>query len=99
MGCAGPTLGRIQFPVGGFQEIILDKSEPVPFIPSLSPNTCAIDYLPVRRYSSRHKKGCLKFLYVPRSEHEHMDIVIIGGGIGGLTLALSLNLRGIPCRV
>ncbi len=28
-----------------------------------------------------------------------MDIVIIGGGIGGLTLALSLHLRGIPCRV
>src|SRR5262245_23329921 len=45
------------------------------------------------------EKGCLKFLYVPRSEHEHMDIVIIGGGIGGLTLALSLHLRGIPCRV
>jgi len=28
-----------------------------------------------------------------------MDIVIIGGGIGGLTLALALHLRGIPCRV
>jgi NADPH-dependent 2,4-dienoyl-CoA reductase/sulfur reductase-like enzyme len=45
------------------------------------------------------EKGWLKFLYVPRNEHEHMDIVIIGGGIGGLTLALALHLRGIPCRV
>jgi 2-polyprenyl-6-methoxyphenol hydroxylase-like FAD-dependent oxidoreductase len=27
------------------------------------------------------------------------DIVIIGGGIGGLTMALSLHQRGIPCRV
>src|SRR5215510_15757857 len=45
---------------------------------AISPNTCAIDYSPVRRYSSRHRKR-LKFLYVPRSEHEHMDIVIIGG--------------------
>jgi 5-methylphenazine-1-carboxylate 1-monooxygenase len=28
-----------------------------------------------------------------------MDITIIGGGIGGLTLALALHERGIPCRV
>jgi 2-polyprenyl-6-methoxyphenol hydroxylase-like FAD-dependent oxidoreductase len=28
-----------------------------------------------------------------------MDIAIVGGGIGGLTLALSLHERGIPCRV
>lgn len=28
-----------------------------------------------------------------------MDVIIIGGGIGGLTLALSLHERGIPCRV
>ena len=28
-----------------------------------------------------------------------MDIAIIGGGIGGLTLALALHQRGIPCRV
>jgi 2-polyprenyl-6-methoxyphenol hydroxylase-like FAD-dependent oxidoreductase len=28
-----------------------------------------------------------------------MDIVIVGGGIGGLTLALALHQRGIPCRV
>lgn len=27
------------------------------------------------------------------------DIVIIGGGIGGLTMALSLHRRGIPCRM
>jgi 2-polyprenyl-6-methoxyphenol hydroxylase-like FAD-dependent oxidoreductase len=27
------------------------------------------------------------------------EILIIGGGIGGLTLALALHLRGIPCRV
>ena len=27
------------------------------------------------------------------------DILIIGGGIGGLTLALALHARGIPCRV
>jgi len=30
---------------------------------------------------------------------ENGDIVIIGGGIGGLTMALSLHQRGIPCRV
>ncbi|WP_341897553.1 flavin-dependent oxidoreductase [Ferrovibrio terrae] len=28
-----------------------------------------------------------------------MDVLIIGGGIGGLTLALTLHERGIPCRV
>jgi 2-polyprenyl-6-methoxyphenol hydroxylase-like FAD-dependent oxidoreductase len=28
-----------------------------------------------------------------------MDIAIVGGGIGGLTLALTLHQRGIPCRV
>ena len=27
------------------------------------------------------------------------DILIIGGGIGGLTLGLMLHRRGIPCRV
>jgi 2-polyprenyl-6-methoxyphenol hydroxylase-like FAD-dependent oxidoreductase len=27
------------------------------------------------------------------------DVLIAGGGIGGLTLALSLHQRGIPCRV
>jgi 2-polyprenyl-6-methoxyphenol hydroxylase-like FAD-dependent oxidoreductase len=27
------------------------------------------------------------------------EILIVGGGIGGLTLALSLHKRGIPCRV
>jgi len=27
------------------------------------------------------------------------DVLIIGGGIGGLTLALMLHQRGIPCRV
>ena len=27
------------------------------------------------------------------------DILIIGGGIGGLTFALALHARGIPCRV
>ena len=27
------------------------------------------------------------------------DVLIVGGGIGGLTLALSLHQRGIPCRV
>lgn len=27
------------------------------------------------------------------------DILIIGGGIGGLTMALSLHARGLPCRV
>jgi 2-polyprenyl-6-methoxyphenol hydroxylase-like FAD-dependent oxidoreductase len=28
-----------------------------------------------------------------------MDIAVVGGGIGGLTLALALHQRGIPCRV
>ena len=28
-----------------------------------------------------------------------MEVVILGGGIGGLTLALSLHRAGIPCRV
>jgi 2-polyprenyl-6-methoxyphenol hydroxylase-like FAD-dependent oxidoreductase len=28
-----------------------------------------------------------------------MDIAIVGGGIGGLTLALALHQRGIPCCV
>ncbi len=27
------------------------------------------------------------------------DILIVGGGIGGLTLALALHRRGLPCRV
>ena len=28
-----------------------------------------------------------------------MDIAIVGGGIGGLTLALALQQRGLSCRV
>ena len=28
-----------------------------------------------------------------------MDVIIAGGGIGGLTLALALERRGIACRV
>lgn len=28
-----------------------------------------------------------------------MTVLIVGGGVGGLTLALSLHERGIPCRV
>ncbi|HVO15779.1 MAG TPA: flavin-dependent oxidoreductase [Alphaproteobacteria bacterium] len=28
-----------------------------------------------------------------------MDVLIIGGGIGGLTLGLMLHKRGIPCRI
>jgi 5-methylphenazine-1-carboxylate 1-monooxygenase len=28
-----------------------------------------------------------------------MDVIIVGGGIGGLTLALTLHRAGIPCRV
>jgi 2-polyprenyl-6-methoxyphenol hydroxylase-like FAD-dependent oxidoreductase len=28
-----------------------------------------------------------------------MEIAIVGGGIGGLTLALALHQRGLPCRV
>ena len=27
------------------------------------------------------------------------DVLIVGGGIGGLTLALELHKRGLPCRV
>ncbi len=34
-----------------------------------------------------------------REATERMDIAIVGGGIGGLTLALALHQRGIPCRV
>jgi 5-methylphenazine-1-carboxylate 1-monooxygenase len=28
-----------------------------------------------------------------------LDVAIVGGGIGGLTLALALHQRGLPCRV
>ena len=28
-----------------------------------------------------------------------MDVLIVGGGIGGLTLGLMLHERGIPCRI
>ena len=31
--------------------------------------------------------------------HEKPTILIVGGGIGGLTLALSLQAQGIPCQV
>ena len=31
--------------------------------------------------------------------NERGDILILGGGIGGLTLALTLHARGLPCRV
>jgi 5-methylphenazine-1-carboxylate 1-monooxygenase len=30
---------------------------------------------------------------------ENKDVLIVGGGIGGLTMALSLHRAGIPCRV
>ncbi|MGI9379502.1 MAG: NAD(P)-binding protein [Methyloligellaceae bacterium] len=28
-----------------------------------------------------------------------MDIAVIGGGIGGLTLALTLHARGLSCKI
>jgi 2-polyprenyl-6-methoxyphenol hydroxylase-like FAD-dependent oxidoreductase len=28
-----------------------------------------------------------------------MEVAIAGGGVGGLTLALALHQRGVPCRV
>src|SRR5213594_1469611 len=34
-----------------------------------------------------------------RARTGFVDIAIVGGGIGGLTLALALHQRGIPCRV
>src|SRR5436190_18143429 len=35
----------------------------------------------------------------PGSENIVMTVLIAGGGIGGLTLALSLDQIGVPCRV
>jgi len=31
--------------------------------------------------------------------NSHDDVLIIGGGIGGLVMALSLHQKGIPCRI
>ena len=32
-------------------------------------------------------------------EKHHLDVIIVGGGIGGLTLGLMLHRAGIPCRI
>jgi 2-polyprenyl-6-methoxyphenol hydroxylase-like FAD-dependent oxidoreductase len=37
--------------------------------------------------------------YAGRRKDTHMHIAIVGGGICGLTLALNLKARNIPCRV
>src|SRR5262245_54799884 len=36
---------------------------------------------------------------VSRDRSATMDVLIIGGGIGGLTLGLALHRAGVPCRV
>ena len=35
----------------------------------------------------------------PVERNEAMQVVIVGGGIGGLTLGLMLNARGLACRI
>jgi 2-polyprenyl-6-methoxyphenol hydroxylase-like FAD-dependent oxidoreductase len=35
----------------------------------------------------------------PRHSAPPLDVAIVGGGIGGLTLALMLHASGVPCRV
>src|SRR5690348_1874982 len=34
-----------------------------------------------------------------RTRRQSMEVTIVGGGIGGLTLALALHEQGTPCRV
>ena len=48
--------------------------------------------------------ACLRSQYDPRqterfSRMNNNQVIILGAGIGGLTLALSLHQAGIPCRV
>ena len=35
----------------------------------------------------------------PVERNEAMQVVIVGGGIGGLTLGLMLHARGLACRM
>src|SRR6185295_15489816 len=82
----GPPLvtGSTSGPCRCCRSICRPRDEPSP----AEPESCAIGYA----------SGSLP-APADTGASERMDIAIVGGGIGGLTLALALHQRGIPCRV
>jgi 2-polyprenyl-6-methoxyphenol hydroxylase-like FAD-dependent oxidoreductase len=51
------------------------------------------------RPSCRHRLSRAMTSIKSRGRQQKMTVLIAGGGIGGLTLALSLHQIGVPCRV